>query len=98
MPTEQDIAATMDVFQCDRADAITRLAPYESTDEDKEYAKFLVDLFDHHEFQYDQFERSFWRDNSVLAHSSHPQWSQRQRESVERMMNRYLPKMMRAVR
>lgn len=95
MPDEATIEATMQVYMCSREDALKHLALFESTDDDKELARFLVDLFDHHKFDYDRFERCFWRDNEAMAKSSHPQWSQRQRKSIEMMQETYLPRMYR---
>lgn len=83
----------MEVFHCTRDEAIEQLRPFEATTEDKQYANFLVDLFTHHKFDHDRFERAFWRDNAVMAQSSHPQWSLKQRECIERMQNRWLSRM-----
>ena len=93
MLSDAHIKATMAVMGLSREEAIDHLAQFEATSEDKILADFLRDLFDHHKFDYDRFERSFWRDNEVLARSSDPQWSPRQRECIERMQERYLERM-----
>ena len=95
MPDEATIEATMQVFHCNREDALKHLAPFESTDEDKEYARFLRDLFISHAgvFNFNRYELKWWRDNKAMAESTSPKWSQKQREWIEERMEIYGAKM-----
>jgi len=93
MHEESHIQAYMELNDIDRQEAIERLNVFSEATDDQQRANFLVDLFTHYKFDFDHFEKCFWRDNKTLAVSERPTWSYKQRSCIGMMSERYLKRM-----